>query len=66
MGNKVTSQSKYYFKFCYFGRSQGSSEIENIVKTFDEIFKEITLKTNNPALKKSSTIDRQSLKDVKW
>ena len=29
------------------GEAKESSEIENIVTTFDEIFKEITLKTNN-------------------
>ena len=33
------------------GEAKESSEIENIVTTFDEIFKEITLKTNNPASK---------------
>lgn len=29
------------------GEAKESGEIENIVTTFDEIFKEITLKTNN-------------------
>ncbi|MFA5236129.1 MAG: Fic/DOC family N-terminal domain-containing protein [Bacilli bacterium] len=33
------------------GEAKESSEIENIVTTFDEIFKELTLKTINPAAK---------------
>jgi len=33
------------------GEAKESSEIENIVTTFDEIFKELTLKTVNPAAK---------------
>ena len=33
------------------GEAKESSEIKNIVTTFDEIFKEITLKVNNTASK---------------
>ena len=33
------------------GEAKESSEIENIVTTFDEIYREIALKENNPASK---------------